>query len=194
MSLPPEGLPHPSGSVLKDVNPVLRERYLVNLPPAMQTVARELHLVIDQLCMKDQMPVLDGTLATGAHLHHHFQAGRTMLQLPEWVMAHVTGSWDEHVPNPEDRERTFAWLRSRPAPVRASLKLFPPSCIVTAIAPTILPGYGGIAVVAGYGDDGVILSVMPGSQHKMHAPPAALQVIGYMRGWTSERVAAVLAD
>lgn len=192
MSLPSFGLSTPSGCLLKDVNPVLRERYFLGLCPEVQAVARDLHLVVDRLCMADAVPMVDGQLASGEHVHHHFQAGRTLVQFPEWVTLHVASKWEERVKIPEDRERTYAWLRSRPPEVKDLLRRFPPSCLVTSVRPSALPGVASIAIVCAYFDDHVVVTPFPDSPLKLGVSPESLHVVGFMRGWTPARIAEVL--
>jgi hypothetical protein len=113
-----------------------------------------------------------------------------------WKMRPDQIAWfDEHTKIDEIPESTVAWLRSMASSTHDLLKQFPPSCVVVAKTSMSVPAKKKL---------GVVLNVSLQNELKVaHADvdnngwagmcrPEDLQVIGYWKGLSPAKVAAIL--
>lgn len=114
----------------------------------------------------------DYTLPTGERIY------RGPL-LPEWF-----DEWTE-------ARRAIAqdgidWMRSRPESVKATMRRFPPSCVV-------LTSHGCFGILASVFENGdVSIRPSPATLSRFRAKAEGLKVVGYWNGLTPERVAKIL--
>lgn len=102
----------------------------------------------------------------------------------------------EWAPNDEG----VAWLRERPKELHPLMVDFPPSCVVRAKKPLLIPAQGTCGVVRSWfepseknprGLVGICQTPHEG-EVRAQCSPEDLEVVGFWCGWTHERVKAVL--
>ena len=120
---------------------------------------------------------------------------RRMLQPAGWLEEWLTDpSWEE---DPEALE----WLKSRPECLHALMVQFPPSCVVEGTRSLLVPSPGTCGIVSSWTepDEGhpkgmVSVRAYPDAGLRAQCDPDDLQVFGYWKGWTPEKMRELLGE
>jgi hypothetical protein len=92
-----------------------------------------------------------------------------------------------------------AWLCSRPESIKNLILRFPPSCLVRGKVDLLCPARGSVGIVTSYFEPSEeypygTVSVRPGPEadKRFACDPDWLEVVGYWRGLSHERIKAIL--
>lgn len=112
----------------------------------------------------------------------------------QWEEDWQAGEWEE------DKE-SLEWLRSRPDPIKKLLLMFPPSCLVKANRPLRCPAPDKVGIITSLLEPDeehalgwVTVRPSPTADIKFHCKIEWLEVVGYYKGLTPERVKELLGE
>ncbi len=98
-------------------------------------------------------------------------------------------------------DETIEWVRSRPDSVKALMRRFPPSCLVTANRVLRIPAQGLVGIVHSYMEPtkemprgGIAVRQTPDATMRAVCDPDWLEVVGYHKGLDKAWIANVLGD
>ncbi len=98
----------------------------------------------------------------------------------------------DHTKTAEPDDWTIKWIRSCSAEQQKMLLRFPPSCVVKGKVPLGVPSPGRFGIVVNVSGKFVYVIDGPEGDIKAECKPNWLEVVGYWKGWTPERVAETL--
>jgi len=95
----------------------------------------------------------------------------------------------------EDEPDIREWIQSRPESVRKLMLKFPPSCLVKANRPLHCPAPDKVGIVTSYTEPDeehsngqISVRAHPDAVIRFQCDPECLEVVGYWRGLTPEKV------
>jgi hypothetical protein len=111
-----------------------------------------------------------------------------------WITEWTSGK----LPVDEDSKN---WIVSRPASIKKLMLRFPPSCVVKARVPLLIPAPGQVGIVTSYFEpmekypEGLVtVRTQPASDTVAQCDPAQLEVVAFYKGLDSAELSKILEE